>query len=74
MFSMYFMQRSKQAVGPACLGQAQAVIFAPVTGQAGQAKTSDRPGRPLKIDRPPACRVFLNFQYKTSVFEQEMYL
>jgi len=49
------IQRSKQAIGPACLRQAQAVIFAPVTGQA---KTSYRPGRPLKIDRPPAYRVF----------------
>jgi len=34
------------------------MIFLPVTGQA---KTSSRPGRPLKIDRPPACHIFLRF-------------
>jgi hypothetical protein len=27
-----------------------------------------RPGKPLNIDRPPACHVFLNFQEKTFIF------
>ncbi len=61
-------QSIKQAVRPACLpvpaclGQAQAVIFKPGTGQAGQAKTLRRPGRLIQIHRPPVCYIFANFQ------------
>ena len=55
-------------LGPACppgsarLRQAQAVIFKPGTGQAGQAKTLRRPGGPLKMHRLPACDIFANFR------------
>jgi hypothetical protein len=61
-YSRATYQRSKQAIEPACLRQAQAVIFTPVTGQAGQAKSLFRLDRPLKIDMPPACRILYDFQ------------
>jgi len=65
----YRYQRLKQAIRPACLPvpaclrQAQAVIFKPGTSQAGQAKSLRRPGRLLKIHRPrPACDAFASFK------------
>ncbi len=59
------LQRSKQATRPvclpvpACLWQAQAMVLRPGLCQAGQAKTLEKPGRPLKIDRQwPVYNVF----------------
>jgi hypothetical protein len=51
-------------MGSACLGQAQAVIVAPITDQAGQAKTSYRLGGPLQIGRPLPIFIFKIFNKK----------